>query len=125
MTAMEALRRNVVYKRAEHKISQNDLAQKASVARQTISKIECGSGNVTVDVLERIAVVLGCGVDQLFEPCCVRVDDDELVRRANAPRSEFVNAQALLDAIDEANEVRYSRAGRRKAVDRRASQASR
>ncbi len=125
MTAMEALRRNVVYKRAEHRISQIDLAQRASVARQTISKIEYGNGNVTVDILEKIAVVLGCGVDQLFEPCCVRVDDDELARRANAPRSEFVDAHALLDAIDEANEVRYSRAGRRKAVGRKPSPASR
>ncbi len=53
MTAMEALRRNVVYKRAEHRISQIDLAQRASVARQTISKIESGNGNVTVDILEK------------------------------------------------------------------------
>lgn len=117
MTAMEALRLNVVYKRAEHGLSQGELAQRASVARQTVSKIESGQGNVTVDILEKIATVLGCGVDQLFEPRCVRVDDAELERRANAPRSDFVNAEALLDAIDEANEVRYSRAGRPRAVD--------
>jgi transcriptional regulator with XRE-family HTH domain len=125
MNAMEALRRNVVYKRAEHGFSQGDLADRASVARQTISKIESGHGNVTVEVLEKIATVLGCGVDQLFEPRCVRVDDAELERRANAPRSEFVNAYDVLDAIDEANEVRYSRAGRPKKVDRRVPSRSR
>ena len=125
MNAMEALRRNVVYKRAEHGLSQGDLADRASVARQTISKIESGHGNVTVEVLEKIATVLGCGVDQLFEPRSVRVDDAELERRANAPRSEFVNAYDVLDAIDEANEVRYSRAGRPKKVDRRVSSRSR
>lgn len=119
MNAMEALRRNVVFKRAEHGISQSDLAHRASVARQTISKIESGQGDVTVKVLEKIATVLGCGVDELFEPRCLRVDDAELERRANAPRSDFVNARQLLEAIDEANEVRYSRAGRPKAVDRR------
>lgn len=125
MNAMEALRRNVVFKRAEHGISQVDLAQRASVARQTISKIESGHGNVTVETLERIAAVLGCGVDQLFEPGCVRVDDDELVRRASAPRTEFIDAEKLLDAIDEANEIRYSRAGRPKTVDRKAASTSR
>jgi transcriptional regulator with XRE-family HTH domain len=121
MNAMEALRRNVVFKRAEHGISQSDLAERASVARQTISKIESGRGDVTVSILEKIAVVLGCGVDELFEPRCLRVDDAELERRANSPRGDFVSARALLTAIDEANEIRYSRAGRPKTVDRRTS----
>lgn len=121
MTAMEALQRNVVYKRAEHRLSQSDLAERASVARQTISKIESGHGNVTVEVLEKIATVLGCGIDELFDQRIRRVDDAELERRAGAPRSDFVNADAVLDAIEEANEVRYSRAGRPKSVDRRTS----
>lgn len=115
-TAMEALRQNVVYRRAEHGISQVVLAHRASVARATISGIESGQGNPTVAMLEKIARVLGCGVNELFEPRCVRVDDAELDRRANAPASEFIDATALLDAIDEANEVRYSRAGRPRSV---------
>jgi transcriptional regulator with XRE-family HTH domain len=118
MNAMEALRRNVVFKRAEHNISQSDLAQRASIARATVSKIESGNGNVTVDVLEKIATVLGCGVDELFAPRSLRVGNAELARRAKAPRSEFVDARVLLDAIDEANEVRYSRAGRPRTVAR-------
>ncbi len=118
MNAMEALRRNVVFKRAEHQISQSDLAEKASVARQTVSKIESGDGNVTVQVLEKIAAVLRCSVSGLFESRSGPADDAELVRRASAPASEFVDAHALLDAIDEANEVRYSRAGRPKTVER-------
>jgi transcriptional regulator with XRE-family HTH domain len=127
MTAMEALRRNVVYKRAEHRISQTDLAERARVARQTISKIESGktNGNVTVEVLEKIALVLGCDVSELFDPRCIRIDDNELERRANAASSEFVNAHDLLDAIDEANEVRYSRAGRPKAVGSRSASGGR
>src|SRR5258708_19597 len=115
-TAMEALRLNVVYKRAEHRISQSDLAHRSHIARQTLYKIESGQGNVTVEVLEKIATVLGCGVDELFEPRRLNVDDAELARRANAPQSEFVNAYDLLDAIDEANKVRYSRAGRPRSV---------
>jgi transcriptional regulator with XRE-family HTH domain len=117
VNAMEALRRNVVLKRAEHQVSQSDLAEKASVARQTVSKIESGDGNVTVQVLEKIASVLGCTVSGLFEPRSGPPDDAELARRANAPVNEFVDAHALLNAIDEANEVRYSRAGRPKTVE--------
>jgi transcriptional regulator with XRE-family HTH domain len=117
LNAMEALRRNVVLKRAEHQISQSDLAEKASVARQTVSKIESGEGTVTVQVLEKIAAVFGCDVSELFEARSGPADDVELARRANAPASEFVDAHALLDAIDEANEVRYSRAGRPRALE--------
>ena len=117
MNAMEALRRNTVFKRAQRGISQADLALKASVTRQTVSKIESGYGNVTVGVLEKIARVLGCGVDELFDPRDLRADDDELERRANATRTDFVNARSLLSAIDEANEARYSRAGRPRKVD--------
>ena len=116
--AMEVLRRNVVFKRAQRGLSQVELAKRASVARQTISKVESGQGDVTVGVLERLARVLGCEVRDLFECPTTPANDTELIRRAEAPASEFVDADALLDAIDEANEVRYSRAGRPKAVAR-------
>lgn len=115
----EVLSRNVVYGRAKRRISQYELARRAKVARATISGIEMGTANPTVLVLEKIARVLHCRVEELFAARPVRVDDAELQRRANAPRTEFVNARALLDAIDEANEVRYSPAGRRKTMDRR------
>lgn len=114
MSATQLLRRNVVQKRAELQISQVVLATRAKVSRATISKIEQGDGNVTVSMLEKIATVLGCGIDDLFEPRCLRADDAELERRANAPKGEFVDARALIDAIEEANEARYSNAGRRR-----------
>ncbi|MDE2571802.1 MAG: helix-turn-helix transcriptional regulator [bacterium] len=115
VSAMEELARNVVRKRAEHHLSQAALADRADVARATVCKIESGDGNVTVQSLERIARVLGCRLDELFAPRCVVVDDAELERRANAPDSDFVDARALLAAIDEANEGRYSRAGRKRS----------
>lgn len=119
--AMEVLRRNVVCKRAQRGLSQVELAKRASVARQTISKVESGEGDVTVGILEKLARVLRCEVRDLFECRTPATDDAELQRRAKAPPSEFVDADAFLDAIDEANEVRYSRAGRPKAVARKAS----
>lgn len=126
MNAMEALRRNVVRKRAESHLSQAALAHRAGVSRPTISKIEQGDSNVTVGSLEKIAVVLGCTLDQLFEPRAIRCDDAELERRLNTPRSEFIDARTLVEAIDEANEARYSKAGRRRApLEGRTSSRSR
>jgi transcriptional regulator with XRE-family HTH domain len=124
-SALDALRGNIVFRRAERGLSQSELAKRANVARQTISKVESGDGNVTIAVLEKIAAVLGCSVKDLFESSFSPVDDAELERRAKAPASEFVNARRLLAAIDEANEVRYSRAGRPKAVGRRTAQKRR
>ncbi len=118
MTAMETLRRNVVRKRAESNLSQAVLADRAGVSRPTVSKIEQGDGNVTVASLEKIATVLGCTIEQLFEPRAVRCDDVDLISRANAPESEFVDGRALLAAIDEANKSRYSNAGRRRTLAR-------
>ncbi len=118
--AMKALGGNVVLKRAERRISQSDLASRARVARQTTSKIESGRGNVTVEVLEKIAAVLRCGVDELFRSETATVGVAELRRRAKA-RGEFVSARALLSAIDDANEVRYSQAGRPRTVRRNPS----
>ena len=117
--AMEVLRRNVVFKRAQRGLSQVELAKRASVARQTISKVECGEGDVTVGVLEKLARVLACEVRDLFDCRPTAADESELQRRAKAPAAEFIDADALLNAIDEANEIRYSRAGRPKAVARK------
>lgn len=123
MTATQALRRNIVSKRAELHLSQEALAVKAHVSRATVSKIEQGNANVTLANLEKIATELGCRLDELFAPRYIRVDDEELERRANAPDSDFVDARALENAIEEANKARrYSNAGRRPAkVDGRAS----
>jgi transcriptional regulator with XRE-family HTH domain len=115
---MEALARNVVRKRAELVLSQTALAERAEVARATVSKIEQGDGNVTVSSLEKIAQVLGCRLNELFEPRCLRVDDAELERRANTEKGAFIDARQLLSAINEANESRYSRAGRKRSMDR-------
>ncbi|HEY0396533.1 MAG TPA: helix-turn-helix transcriptional regulator [Candidatus Elarobacter sp.] len=114
--ALEALRVNVVVGRARCRLSQSQLAERAGVSRPTISRIERGSGDVGVDVVQRIADALDVSVAQLFEPTTDElVDDDELVRRAATPADQFIDADALFDAIDEAAGRpirRYSRAGR-------------
>lgn len=112
MSATHLLRTNVVRKRAELQISQSVLATRAHVSRATVSKIEQGSGSVTVVSLEKIATVLGCRIDELFEARSLRTDRNELERLAHAPDTDFVSARDLIGAIEEASPSRYSKAGR-------------
>lgn len=113
---LEALRVNVIVGRARARLSQDQLADRASVSRPTISRIERAVGDVGVQVVERIASALGVTIAELFAPPGLGlVGEDEIARRAAAGDDEFVDAQDLLDAVDEAAGrpiIRYSRAGR-------------
>lgn len=112
--AREVLRTNVIIGRAKARFSQDDLAQRAGVSRQTISRIERAEADVGVDVVDSIANALGVPIAELFIPAKPGVvDDDDLARRASASADEFVDARQLFGAIDQANGLdRYSRAGR-------------
>ena len=52
--------------RAEHDLSQDQLAQAAGVSRQTISSIETGQYCPSTVLAFRIARVLGARIDELF-----------------------------------------------------------
>ena len=55
--------------RAELKMSQEELAKKAGVSRQTISGLESGACTVTTtDTLSKIAHALGKNVSDIFLP---------------------------------------------------------
>src|SRR5665213_1454257 len=99
----EILSGNLIVARARARISQSALAEAAGVTRQTISDIERGAANVTLDVLDKIVAALGISIDRLFEPPFRGVvDGDELLRRRNTAREDFVDARDLHAAIDEA-----------------------
>jgi len=120
--AKETLQQNVIFRRAKAEISQEELAQRSGVSRAWISRIESGTADVGLDVLDRLAVAFGVAATDLLaelDDDAEEVYEDELVRRAAAPRSERISAQSLLDAIDEAagrSNQRYSRRGRPPAV---------
>lgn len=58
-------------RREELKMTQEELAQKSGVSRQTISSIETGKyENVLVGTLAAIASALGTTVDKIFYPDC-------------------------------------------------------
>jgi transcriptional regulator with XRE-family HTH domain len=118
VSALESLRINVIVERARARLSQGELAERAGVSRQTISRIERASTDVGLSVIERIATALGTTVTVLVEPYVPDDPDDaELERRISAPPEEFIDADAFMAASDEAYGVgprvrRYSRAGR-------------
>lgn len=114
--ALESLRVRTIIGRARARLSQSELALRACVSRPTISRIERGVGDAGIDVIQRIADVLGVTVADLVAPLHTGpIETAELERRFNAPVSEFVDADALLEALSEAEiagSERYSRAGR-------------
>ncbi len=58
-------------RREELKMTQEELAQRSGVSRQTISSIETGKyENVLVGTLAAIANALGTTVDKIFYPDC-------------------------------------------------------
>ncbi len=60
------LNNNVKQMRERHKLSQEDLAQKALVGRSTISNIETGTYVPNIYTVLRIAKALGYKVEDLF-----------------------------------------------------------
>jgi transcriptional regulator with XRE-family HTH domain len=52
--------------RESREISQEAFAQRAAVHRTTMSEIERGITNISVDIAERIAIALGIPVSELF-----------------------------------------------------------
>src|ERR1700730_1696469 len=87
--ALEALRVNVIVGRAQARLPQEQLAERAGISRPTVSRLERAAGDVGVEVVQRIADALGKTVADLFVPAGPdRVDDDELARRAAAPDEE-------------------------------------
>jgi transcriptional regulator with XRE-family HTH domain len=101
--ARESIRANLIVARAKARLTQARLADAAGVTRQTISDLERGAVNISIDVLDRIARALNIEVRGLFAPPFTGVvDAGEIARRRAAPRSEFISARAVHSAIREA-----------------------
>ncbi len=106
---------NLIFERARAGLSQSGLADAARLSRQTISEIERGVTNPSLEIIDRIAGALNIPIDRLFVPHqSGLVDDEELARRRATGREETVDALEALDAIEEAagRPRRFSNAGR-------------
>ncbi len=62
---------NIKERREELRMTQEELAQRSGVSRQTISSLETGKyDNVLVGTLAAIAMALDTTVDKIFYPEC-------------------------------------------------------
>ncbi|SFR33544.1 DNA-binding transcriptional regulator, XRE-family HTH domain [Microbacterium azadirachtae] len=66
MTAGGVIARNVRRFRSERGMSMSELGSRSGLAKQTIVSIESGSGNPTIDTVERIAATLGVSMRALL-----------------------------------------------------------
>ncbi len=59
------------FKEAREKkgLSQEELAQKAQINRTTLSKVETGSRNATIDTLSKIALAMDMQLDMRLRAC--------------------------------------------------------
>jgi transcriptional regulator with XRE-family HTH domain len=65
---LTSLARNLRRYRTLRGLSSSEVAQRSQIARATLSALESGRGNPTLDTLSAIAGVLGVGVPELVAP---------------------------------------------------------
>ncbi|RYY22561.1 MAG: XRE family transcriptional regulator [Sphingomonadales bacterium] len=68
MNGRALVARNLRRLRTARGVSQERLAADAGVDRAYLSELEREQGNVTVDLLDRLAAVLGVAVGEFLEP---------------------------------------------------------
>ncbi len=123
-----SLSANLISERARQRLSQAELAKRAGVSRYTLVRLESAEyANPGLELLGKIARALGVPVHVLLRPAAYDdgiPDDEELLRRMEAPEADFVDAFDYLAALDEASRSaaqlharrRYSNRGRRRVV---------
>ncbi len=83
---------NVRHLRAERGVSQEALAVDASVAAPYLSRIENGTVNPTVDVLDRLASAFGVEIDVLLRPVDESIGAPRALKAGRKPaRSRVVS----------------------------------
>ncbi len=61
------LGQKIRYERLKRKFSQEDLEEKSSVSRRTISEIECGNADIRYTNLYQIAEAFGLKISELLD----------------------------------------------------------
>jgi len=101
-------------------LSQEALAKRAGISRALVSDIEQGRANVTLGVIERLAIALGASVPDMLTSVQVGTTDADIDRRSADGAEAFVDARNFLAALDDqpaaSESARYSKRGRKPAV---------
>lgn len=61
------MKNDLKVRRARHELTQSDLAEAVDVSRQTISAIEAGRYNPSLELAFRLADYFGCSIEDIFE----------------------------------------------------------
>ncbi len=64
----EAIARQVITLRAQHRLSQEELAERVGTSHSQISRIESGQHRTSVETLRRVAEAFGASLVISFEP---------------------------------------------------------
>lgn len=106
MNSNEMVARNVRRFRRERQLSLGDVARKSGLSKQTLSKVELGTGNPTVDTMEAIAAALEVPIRRLVTEWGSRV----FLVRAGEGRHEdsSLGSSSLLDITYGSGYVRTS-----------------
>jgi len=101
-TVADALKFNILFRRAQMRLSQDALAKRADVPLRIVSDLEFGCGNATLNVLVRIACALEISVaDLLTQHVQPGNSDADIERRAADGDESYVSARDLLGALDD------------------------
>lgn len=73
MNSNELVARNVRRFRTERQLSLGDLARRSGLSKQTLSKVELGTGNPTIETMEAIATALDVSIRRLVTEWGTRV----------------------------------------------------
>src|SRR3954468_6912963 len=87
-TAAQALARNLKRKRLERAISLSELARVSGVSKATLSGLERGNGNPSVDTVWALAHALNVSFGDLFDE-----DDGDVVQVGRLDDAQIVTAE--------------------------------
>jgi XRE family transcriptional regulator, regulator of sulfur utilization len=87
-TAAQALARNLKRKRLERAISLSELARLSGVSKATLSGLERGNGNPSVDTVWALAHALNASFGDLFDE-----DDGDVVQVGRVDEAQIVTAE--------------------------------
>jgi transcriptional regulator with XRE-family HTH domain len=87
---LEAIAHTVRRERERHGMSLTELARRAGVAKSTLSQLEAGAGNPSIETLWAIAVVLEVPFSRLVDPPTeavevIRAGEGHVIRSEQAP----------------------------------------
>lgn len=97
MTPAALIARAIQRERAKANISLSALAQRAGLAKSTLSQLESGQGNPSIETLWAIAEVLGVQFSHLFE---LPTNDVKLVRAPEGAAVSSDNADFQTEVMD-------------------------